>query len=97
MQKAISTPNQGPRSKIMSEKNQGKKSRVSVPVNPLAIFLIVKPHWKGLYKTFLMRSGNQKSSRRQGKDIDFRRRHSIFVEIDILTLSVTRFLIVGTQ
>jgi len=32
MQKAISTPNQGPRSKIMSEKNQGKKSRVSVPL-----------------------------------------------------------------
>jgi len=32
-QKAISTPNQGPRSKIMSEKNQGKKSCVSVPLN----------------------------------------------------------------
>jgi len=33
MQKAISTPNQGPRSKIMSEKNRGQKSRVSVPLN----------------------------------------------------------------
>jgi len=32
MKKAISTPNQGPRSKIMSEKNRGQKSRVSVPL-----------------------------------------------------------------
>jgi len=33
MQKAISTPIQGPRSKIMSEKNFDQKSRVSVPLN----------------------------------------------------------------
>jgi len=33
MNKAISTPYQGPRSKIMSEKNRGKKSRVSVPLS----------------------------------------------------------------
>jgi len=32
MQKAISTPIQGPRSKIMSEKNFDQKSRVSVPL-----------------------------------------------------------------
>jgi len=32
MKKAISTANQGPRSKIMSEKNLGQKSHVSVPL-----------------------------------------------------------------
>jgi len=32
MKKAISAANQGPKSKIMSEKNQGQKSRVSVPL-----------------------------------------------------------------
>jgi len=32
MKKAISTPNQGPRSKIMSEKYRGQKYRVSVPL-----------------------------------------------------------------
>jgi len=63
----------------------------------VARFLIVKPHWKGLYMTFLMRYGNQKSSHGQGQDIDFWRRRSIFAEIDILTFSVTRFLIVGSQ
>jgi len=44
-----------------------------------------------------MRSGNQKSSRGQGYNIDFWRRCLIFREIDILTLSVARFLIVGQQ
>jgi len=32
MKKAISTANQGPRSKVMSKKNFGQKSRVSVPL-----------------------------------------------------------------
>jgi len=66
-------------------------------LNPLARFLIVKPYWKGLSKTFLMRSGNQKSSHERGHNIDFRRRCSIFTEIDILTLSVAPLLIVGPQ
>jgi len=78
-----------------------RKSFFSRKINALTLsvarFFIVKPHWKGLYKTFLMRSGNQKSSHRQGQYIDFRCRHSIFAEIDILTLSVTRFLIIGPQ
>jgi len=38
MKKAISTPNQGPKSKIMSEKNQGQKSRVSVPLRKIGAF-----------------------------------------------------------
>jgi len=33
MKKAITTPYQGPRSKIMSEKNRGQKSRVSVSLS----------------------------------------------------------------
>jgi len=33
LQNAISTAYQGPRSKIMSEKNRGQKSRVSVPLS----------------------------------------------------------------
>jgi len=42
MLKAISIPNHGSRSKIMSEKNQGQKSRVSVPLrDPDRRFLIL--------------------------------------------------------
>jgi len=37
MKKAIFTPSQGPRSKIMSEKNQGQKSCVSVPLTTEAL------------------------------------------------------------
>jgi len=35
MQKAISTPIHGPRSKIMSKKNFDQKSRVSVPLSAM--------------------------------------------------------------
>jgi len=38
MQKAISTASQGPRSKIMCEKNRGQKSRVRVPLEGGGVF-----------------------------------------------------------
>jgi len=51
MQKAIFTPNQGPRSKIMSEKNQGQKSCVSVL---LSTRISVRSHvLEYLYRYFL--------------------------------------------
>jgi len=53
MQKAISTPNQGPRSKIMSEKNRGQKSRVSVPLRRyykfFLVILVLEPETKFSY------------------------------------------------
>jgi len=55
MQKAISTHNQGPRSKIMSEKNQCQKPRVSVPLS-LSLFCS-NPNENPLKKPLLFGDG----------------------------------------